>query len=254
MTEIGIAILIVGLLLLILAILFIFTVKRVNTLVKKFFIDKLQEYDFLIEDKEKKIEELNKEIDTKRSEQDELEIKIGKLQAKKDEYLEEKNEVVMPGGGDFQDEKMLERYKKIKQGFAFNYETKIKEFLASDHITYDENYQKYVCVRKGLTHKIIYKISTYSPEEQKLIINDILKEDAKELLKDLLNVRRFNIINFITKLDELITNSNPKIYIYVSNQNMNFNHLSKNIETVYDEKLTEGFRIEYKGKIYDYSI
>ena len=29
---------------------------------------------------------------------------------------------------------------------------------------------------------------------------------------------------------------------------------SEKIETVYDESLTEGFKIKYKGKIYDYSI
>ena len=62
MNEIILAIIVVLILLLILVCLFLFTIKRVNILVKKIFVDKLQEYDFLIEDKEKKVEELNKDI------------------------------------------------------------------------------------------------------------------------------------------------------------------------------------------------
>ena len=55
MNEIILAIIVVLILLIVLACLFLFTVKRVNVLVKKIFVDKLQEYDFLIDDKEKKI-------------------------------------------------------------------------------------------------------------------------------------------------------------------------------------------------------
>ena len=66
--------------------------------------------------------------------------------------------------------------------------------------------------------------------------------------------KKFNIVKFINRLDDLIKKSDPRIYIYVSNKNINFNNLHKNIETIYDEKITEGFKVEYKGKIYDYSI
>ena len=72
MNEIILAIIVVLILLLILVCLFLFTIKRVNILVKKIFVDKLQEYDFLIEDKEKKVEELNKDIETKKSNEKEL--------------------------------------------------------------------------------------------------------------------------------------------------------------------------------------
>ena len=113
MNEIILAIIIVVLLLLILAVLFLFTVKRVNILVKKIFVDKLQEYDFLIEDKEKKVEELNLELETKRNEKEDLDQKIEKLMSKKDQFAVENNDVVIPTGADFQDDKMFEKYKKI---------------------------------------------------------------------------------------------------------------------------------------------
>ena len=77
MNEIIIAIIVVVVLLLILASLFLFTVRRVNVLVKKVFVDKLQEYDFLIEDREKKIEELNENIEIKKN--DKNNIIVGKI-------------------------------------------------------------------------------------------------------------------------------------------------------------------------------
>ena len=83
MNEIILAIVVVVVLLVILASLFLFTVRRVNILVKKIFVDKLQEYDFLIDDKEKKIEELNGNIEIKKNEEKELEDLIKKL---KEEY------------------------------------------------------------------------------------------------------------------------------------------------------------------------
>ena len=63
MGEILLAIGVVLILLSLLVIIFTFTVKRVNVLMKKTFVDKLQEYDYLIDDKEKKIDMLDRSID-----------------------------------------------------------------------------------------------------------------------------------------------------------------------------------------------
>ena len=254
MDEIIFAIIVVVILTLILTILFLFTIRRVNVLVRKNFIDKLQEYDFLIEDKEKKIEELNIDIENKRKDTDDLEIKISKLLAQKEEIQIDDLDVMMPRGADFQDEKMLEKYKKIKEGFNFSYENKIKEFLKNEKIEEDDEYYVYLGIKENLPHKVIYKISTYNSNEQKIIINELLKEDIKKHVKKLIDVKKFSIAKFVNELDILIMQTDPKIYIYVSNVNMNFNHLNENIETIFDNTLTEGFRIKYKGKVYDYSI
>ena len=254
MNEIILAIIVVLILLLILASLFLFTVKRVNILVKKIFVDKLQEYDFLIEDKEKKVEELNKNIETKKNDEKELEDLISKLKAEREDLKIEESEVVMPKGADYEDGNLLESYKKIKEGFNFDYEEKVKKFLKSEVTDNDDKYNVYVNIRNYFSHKNVYKISTYSSSEQKIIVNGLLNDAEKVVLKDLLDKSRFNIVKFINRLDDLIKKTDPKIYIYVSSKNMNFNKLHNNIETIYDEKMTEGFKVEYKGKIYDYSI
>ena len=69
-----------------------------------------------------------------------------------------------------------------------------------------------------------------------------------------MNKKKFNIIKLSNELENLISLENPSIYIYVGNKNENYDKLHKNIQTKYDENIIEGIRIEYKGKIYDYSI
>ncbi len=254
MNEILLATIVVIVLLLILTILFIFTVRRVNVLVRKNFIDKLQEYDVLIEDKEKKIEDLNTDIENKRKDKEELDRKITRLQEQQEEFKKEEVDVMMPRGADYQDEKMFEKYKKIKAGFNFSYENKIREFLDTENIEESEDYYVYLGIKENLPHKVVYKISTYNSDEQKIIINELLKDDIKKYVQHLIEVKKFSIAKFVNELNTLIMHTDPKIYIYVSDRNMNFNHLHESIETIYDEKLNEGFRIKYKGKVYDYSI
>ena len=248
--HIGIVLFLLSLLVMILT----FTVKRVNVLMKKTFVDKLQEYDFLIDDKEKKIEELNGNIEIKKNEEKELEDLINKLKIEAEDFKKEEVDVVMPKGADYEDGNLLENYKKIKEGFSFDYEEKIKKFLESEVTKDDGKFNVYLNIKNYFSHKTVYKISTYGSNEQRIIVNGLLTEDEKKLVKDLLDTSKFNIVKFINKIEDLIKNNDPKIYIYVSDKNMKFNDLDSNIETVFDEKLTEGFKVEYKGKVYDYSI
>lgn len=255
MNEIVLAIIVVVVLLVILVCLFSLTIKKVDILVKKVFVDKLQEYDFLIEDREKRVEELNSNIETKKNEEKELVEKIKNLKDSQEEFSSNDGDVVMPISADFEDGNLLEGYKKIKDGFDFDYEKVIKKFvkdvLGEDTTGEYEELQK---IRSYFSHKNVYKISTYSGQEQKTIINELLSDDEKDKLKDLLSVSRFSVIKFVNKLDDLIKFNDPMIYVYVSDKNINFDNLYKNIKTIYDEKIVEGFRIEYKGKVYDYSL
>lgn len=254
MAEIIIAIIVVGVLLGILVILFVATSRRVNVLVRNIFVDKLQEYDFLIDNKEKKIDDLNNTIDKRKKSYFKLEEEINELGKKKIDKEEiVVTEVVLPDQADFEDGNILSGYKKIKEGFNFEAEEIINKFLAEKYIE-DNNYYLYTKVRSYFDYNSIYKIMTYQTNEQKIIINGLLDDNEKQLLDKLLNVKKFNIISFIDKLDNLIMKSNPEILIYVGDETKNFNYINSNIKTIYDKEITEGFKIIYKGVVYDYSI
>lgn len=221
---------------------------------KKTFVDKLQEYDYLIDDKEKKIEILDKTIDRKTKSYAKLEQEVEELE-KSLKNVEEvkKEEIVLQTDADFEDGNILAGYKKIKEGFNFDVEGKIKEFLTN--ITDEEHqYELYCNVKNYFSHNSIYTIMTYQVEEQKLIINELLSEEEKNALSKLINKKKFNIVKFLSELDILIENSNPEIRIITGTKGVNYDHLNKYINTVYDANITEGFKIVYRGRVYDYSI
>ena len=254
MNEILLALGVVLIFLSILVILFSFTVKRVNVLMKKIFVDKLQEYDYLIDDKEKKIDELDETIDKKTKSYAKLEREVDDLERTLESVEKvQKDQVVLPTDADFEDGNILSGYKKIKNGFRYSVEDKLKEFILQKDKS-DSNYETYLKIRNYFNHSVVYKIMTYQIEEQRIIVKELLEDNEKELLKKSLNKRKFNVVEFINELDILLLKSNPEIKVYVGNNKDNYNNLDKNITTIYDDKITEGFKIIYKGVVYDYSI
>ena len=63
-----------------------------------------------------------------------------------------------------------------------------------------------------------------------------------------------SIDNFIDYLDQLVNLNNPKITILVGNKSENYDHLSENIETVFNDKIYRGIKIIYRNKVYDFSL
>ena len=249
MNDILIAILVVLVLLSLLIIIFTFTVKRVNVIMKKTFVDKLQEYDYLIDDKEKKIELLDRNLDRKTKSYAKLEREVEELEKSLQNVEEVKKEhVVLQTDADFEDGNILSGYKKIKEGFKFDVESKIKDFLIKIESD-SEHYKLYCNVKNYFSHSSIYTIMTYQVEDQKLILNELLSEEEKTVLSKLLNK-----IKFLSELETLILKSNPEIKVFVGDKSKSYNHLNENIVTIYDDSITEGFKIVYKGIVYDYSI
>ena len=92
------------------------------------------------------------------------------------------------------------------------------------------------------------------PNEQKIIMKELLSSDEYKTVESLLGNKKFNIVKFIDKLDNLILKTNPEILVYTGEKNKDYNYLHNQIKTIYDNKITEGFKIVYKGVVYDYSI
>ena len=253
MNEIVIILVVVIILLLILSLLLFYISKRVNKLVKKIFVDRLQEFDFLLEDKEKKVNELNEEISKKKEQIEKIkeeEVKTAGL-----DVLKDSNSVVLPTFADLEDDNVIALYKKIKYGFNFDVETAIQRLIKNNHDNNSiELYNMYKKIRSYFTFEVLYKLSTFQSSEQYVVVNELLSEREKGCLKGVLYKRHFNINKFVAELDDLIVKSNPKIRVLVGDRNKSYNNIDENVETIYSDKITEGFKIEYKGIIFDYSI
>ena len=95
----------------------------------------------------------------------------------------------------------------------------------------------------------------------------MLKDDYETELKRILDTKEYKVYetfrlvtsensieNFIDYLDQLVDLNDPKVRIMVGNKSENYDHLSKNIETVYNDKIYRGIKIVYKNKVYDFSL
>ena len=54
--------------------------------------------------------------------------------------------------------------------------------------------------------------------------------------------------------DSISTLNENNLLVYTGEKNKDYNYLHNQIKTIYDNKITEGFKIVYKGVVYDYSI
>lgn len=255
MNEIAISIIVVAVLLAILTFLFIFISRKTNVLMKNKFIEKTEVFDFLIKEKEEKIESLDSEIEDKQKQINDFNEEIEKINQKKNSQIEEsENVVLLPKSGDFEDKDTFENYKKIKDAFDIDPHKIINEFLKEKVEDENENHSTYCSIKKMFSYEVLFKISSYLPKEQLLIVNELLNEEQKKVVSPLLSTNNFKVVKFIEKLDNLIEESDPQITILVGNKKDNYDYMNKNIKTIYDENITEGFKIIYKNIVYDYSI
>ena len=242
-------------LLVVLTVLIYYVIKRVNLLMKNIFLDKISQLDFLSEDKENKINQLNEQISIKENEIKELEGKIEEYKAINfDDVLE--SDVVLPKYVDLDDGNLLENYKTVKEKFSFDVGDFLKKIINNDKNSEkdEKRYLLYKNVRNYFTYDVIYKLETYQSDEQYLIVFDLLSDEEKKALGKYLVKEKFDLKVFISKIDDLLVKTNPKIVVYVGDKNRNYDSIDPRIETIYDEKIMEGFKVLYKGVVLDYSV
>ena len=286
MLEIIQAVLIVG-------IMFIFSfyilrnlVKRIDQNVKRYFLQTLQEYNYLVDEKQKEYDEI-----VERLEQIKAKSKIVEMLEKNDEELLFDNEI------EYKLLRMKEYKEKLRikeeqlkreasgigidmkppkykeEGFFYNYK-ELREKFKLDNRDVIENFLKVKTNKRGsvkkqkefnilkkykeqFTPKVTYDLLTFTAKEQYDLVKQVTKKDVENLVgleKRFLNKNKFNIVKLIEYVDLLIKECDPTIYIYVGIRDLNYNHLNENIKTCFYKNMSEGIMIIYQGQVYDYSI
>lgn len=224
------------------------TVNAINSQTKTYFVDKLQAYDSLIDEKEKRLNEIDELLKNK-----ELGLTDEETVLKKDGYDFDYNIIDLFNNAEYQNKEILRITKLIEEKFDFNHEKLIKDFLAC--VKNVDKYEFCLRLKEKFTSEIVYEIKTLLDTD----IDEYMEEflDDKEyniylLFKDLNGT--FLIEDFVDYLDRLLDLNNPMITIYVSNKKENYDYLSKYIKTVVADDIYSGIKIVYKDKIYDFSL
>ena len=225
------------------------TVNKINAQTKSYFVDKLQEYDYLIDEKETKLNQIDKKLKDK-----ELKNNEGNVASlPQNNYEFDYNIINLLKETKYQDKNIFELNRKLETEFNIDYNKLISIFLSIP--VNIENYEFCMDLRNKFSPDKIYEL--------KLLPNDLLEEKLKsyldskeyqiyEIYKSLNN--KASIEGFIDYITELLDLNNPYITIYVGNKQDNYDNLSKYIKTKYAKDIYKGIRIIYKNKIYDYSL
>ena len=221
------------------------TVKIVNSQTKSYFVNKLQNYDNLIEAKENKLNEIEELIKNR---------EIGlKEENKGKEYNFDTDVIDLLNQTKYQDKNVFELNKKIDEKFIINYEELIKDFLSFT----DDNKDYDFCskLRDKFDSDTIYKFKTVIPSKLDEAYREYLNDREYSVYEAFKLVTVQNTIeNFIDYLDRMKELNSPYIKILVGSRNENYNYLSEYIETIFSSKIYRGIKIIYKNKIYDFSL
>lgn len=224
------------------------TVGIVNSQTKSYFVNKLQGYDDLIEDKENKLQLLDEEIKNK-----EKGIKEEKQERINSVYAFDTNVIGLLNDAKYQNENIFELNKRIDENFVVNYEELIKDFLSLCDDSKD--YDFCLTLRKKFDSKTIYNLKILLKDEYEEAIKEMLSNKEYKVYEAFKVINTENTVdNFIDYLDQLIDLNSPKVKVLVGNKNENYDYLNENIETVVSDKIYRGIKIIYRAKVYDFSL
>ena len=225
------------------------TVRIVNSQTKSYFVNKLQGYDDLIRDKESKLSEIDELIKDKekgiKEDNTHNDVKTG--------YAFDTNVIDLLNSTQYQDKNIFELNKKIDENFVVNYEELVKDFLAL--CDEDKDYDFCLNLRGKFSSDAIYDLKSMMSDKQEEELKKMLSNKEYKVYEAFkLVVSDHSIDNFIDYLDQLVNLNNPKITILVGNKSENYDHLSENIETRFNDKIYRGIKIIYRNKVYDFSL
>lgn len=224
------------------------TVRKINSQTKLYFVDKLQEYDYLIDQKEEKLNRINQEIREK-------ELKKGSedTSTNRGTYEFDYQIIDLLNKTKYQDKNIFELNKRIDEKFDIDYVGLLRCFL--EQVLDDGTYQFCIQLREKFDSNRIFLLKMMSIEEQRESIKEILNTQEYLIYETFLKLNpKGDIDNFIDYMNELVDLNNPNILVYVGNKTENYDYLSKYIKTVYSKDIYKGIKIIYRNRIYDYSL
>ena len=222
-------------------------VKTIDDKSKSYFVDKLKEYDYLIDEKEKKLSELESELEKRKNG-----LKDNIEAGSKPSYDFDTSIIDLLTETSYLDKNIFEINKRIEEKFIVNYEDLIKDFLSN--VKDDNKYDFCMKLRGKFTSDEIYKIEIMLDEEREEYLEKFLNDDEYMIYKIFISSNRFNMEDFIDYLNRLIELNDPTVTVLVPSSNINFDHIDNKIKTKVSDNIYKGIKILYRNKVYDFSL
>ena len=258
-------------------ILFRNIIRRMDDNAKKYFVNKMQGYDYILEEKQDKLEKIkaeitqleesNKNILKSTDDDEEFNEEIHKSEKHQKKY--EKDEDILLrretneqinynlNVPDYRETQFFNNYKEVRQAFTINNEKIIKDFIAKHkNLKEEKEYKALKKLRGKFDQDTIYGCLTLDKKEQKELLEEALTATEKKLvkLKELSEYPDFSVETLVKYIDDRTEEIDPTVYIYTNVLDKKYEDIDKNIVNKQYNNMSEGIIIKYRNKIYDYSI
>lgn len=205
----------------------------------------------------KKVQDLDNEIDQKKSELDNLDKnEIIKEEKGKEIKIEQnsldKNLLDVFASTDYSDGNALKVSNKVDDIFVIDEKQIINDFV--HNLKVNEDYESMQKLLDRFSPNLIYKLKMVNTESQIKLIKDLISDEEYEILSSYLKYKKFKLNVFLQDLELLVEKNRPIIEVMVGSKRKDYSSLSPFIKMVYSEDIYKGMIIKYQGKIYDYSI
>ena len=245
-------------------ILFKNIIKRIDENAKTFFVNKLHSFDYILEEKQTKLEEIKSEIEgiklenrnILRNDDDITDEYNGrkKIDSKKTYELDEEEEEELLRirkqkqnntlkDPDYRDNRFFNNYKELKRLFTVDNEQIVRDFIAKNkNVKEEKEYKTLQNIKEKFDEDAIYGCLTLNSDLKKKVIDEVLTKKEKTILnfEKLSNKNDFTVNDLIDYIDERMEQIEPTIYIYVNGLTTNYNYIDKNIVTKQYSNMSEG--------------
>lgn len=252
------AIILIIIMLVFVYILFKNIIKSINENAKKYFVNKLQSYDYLLEEKQEKLEEIRNEINDLEEHKNILDKKeeiYGQEQGNREKQVSQvKYDLKTPA---YRETQFFNNYKEVKKIFTVDNENIIKNFIKEHrNEKEDKEYRALKKIRAKFDNDSIYGCLTLAKDEQIKILEEVLTATEKKTVKfdELKEKENFSIKDLIKYIDTRMEQIEPTVYIYTNGLDKRYDLIDSNIIMKQYNNMSEGIIIKYRNKIYDYSI
>ena len=149
-------------------------------------------------------------------------------------------------------------YKLIKANMCFD-KDRILESLIME--TQNDPVEEKVLLAKDVCDRLdfdsIYRISCLDSENQEMEIGSMLNENEEILIDDFLESEHpaeFSAVEFYNYLKQIIKVNDIGYSVSTGWSGDDFSSFGRDVDTVYDDSITEGIKIIHGSKLYDYSV
>lgn len=258
-----IELIVVAVILIIIMLVFVFILfknimKSMNENAKKYFVNKLQDYDYILEEKQSKLEEIRAEISEIEEHKNILEV-TEEVESKTKPKIEEEPKEIKYNlkTPEFRETQFFNNYKEVKKIFTMDNENIIKEFIEEHKNDKEEKeYKSLKKLREKFNQDAVYGCLTLNSKDQIKILDEVLTLAEKKLVnfKEISTDSEFSIKNLIKSIELRMEKLEPTIYIYTNGLDKRYDLIDSNIIMKQYNNMSEGIIIKYRNKIYDYSI